>query len=265
MKKRAQKKTKIIKKSVKKSALTLKRIVQIFRSRVVPKLLKKLKIQKINAITPQRAMPTAATNAPSPKGFELPERYGEDNLVLLVRDPWWIYAYWEVTPEHEREVSDLVMCHGSAIQAKVLRIYDVTDKNFSKHHSFFDIEIGFSNNWYVDVGEPDRQWVAEVGFRTRDGRFFALVRSNIVRTPRFGVSDVLDEEWLLPDELYWKIFGLSGGITGQKSSLAVKEILERYLRGLGASENSPNFKPHSKTEKKDARLVLSPQALLEKS
>lgn len=265
MKKRTQKKTKIIKKSVKKPALTLKRIIQKFRSRVVPKSLKKIKIQKISSIASQVVTPVPVDNAPASNGFELPERYGEDKLVLLVRDPWWIYAYWEVTPEHEKEVSDLVMRHGSAIQAKVLRVYDVTDKNFPKHHSFFDIEIGFSNNWYVDVGAPDRQWVAEVGFRTRDGRFFALVRSNVVRTPRFGVSDVLDEEWLLPDELYWKIFGLSGGVTGQKSSLAVKEVLERYLRGLGASENSPNFKPHSKTEKKDARLALSPQALLEKS
>ena len=265
MKKRTQKKTKIIKKKAKKKTLTLKRIVQKFRSRVVPKSLKKIKLQKINPSASPLMAPTPATYASSPKGFELPERYGEDKLVLLVRDPWWVYAYWEVTPEHEREVSDLVMRHGSAIQAKVLRIYDVTDKNFPKHHSFFDIGIDFSNNWYVDVGRPDRQWVAEIGFRARDGRFFALVRSNVVRTPRFGVSDVLDEEWLLPDELYWKIFGLSGGITGQKSSLSVKEILERYLRGLGASENSPNFIPHSKTEKKDARLALSPQSLLEKS
>jgi len=84
----------------------------------------------------------------------------------------------------------------------------------------------------------------EVGVRTREGRFFMLVRSNVVRTPRFGVSDVLDEEWMLPDELYWKLFGMSG-LGRQKSSLDVREILERYLKSVVSSErpSSVGFSP----------------------
>src|SRR2546428_8916486 len=29
---------------------------------------------------------------------DLPRAYGRDRLVLLVRDPWWLFAYWELTP-----------------------------------------------------------------------------------------------------------------------------------------------------------------------
>lgn len=262
MRKSSRKKTRIVRKSSKKQARPIRKILRKVRLRIARKPLKKLKIQQFILPIVKAPEPVAYNPVPAPAGFELPERYGEDKLALLVRDPWWIYAYWETTPEREREVlhqiersACLPARQGSSSQSKVLRVYDVTDKPLPDHHSFFDIEIGFAGNWYVDVGRPDREWVAEIGFRKRDGRFFALVRSNVVRTPRFGVSDVCDEEWLLPDDLYWKVFGLSGGIGGRKSSLDVKEILERYLRGLGASENSPNF---------NARPSFSPEAVLEK-
>jgi len=28
---------------------------------------------------------------------DLPGGYGKDRLVLQVRDPWWLHAYWEIT------------------------------------------------------------------------------------------------------------------------------------------------------------------------
>ena len=27
---------------------------------------------------------------------ELPSQYGVDKMVLMVRDPWWLYTYWEL-------------------------------------------------------------------------------------------------------------------------------------------------------------------------
>ena len=227
--------------------------------------MKNISIKKIIALPLGKAANTDENFYPSFNNFQLPVTYGENNLVLLVRDPWWFYAYWEVTPKREREVLGLIKESGLFVEAKVLRVYDVTDKIWPDTPIFFDIETGFANNWYVDVGKPDRQWVSELGFRTRGGRFFALVRSNMIRTPRFGVSDILDEEWLLPDELYWKIFGLSGGLGMQKSSLDVREVLERYLRGLGASENSSRVNSRLKQEKDDTQLALSSGKVLEKS
>jgi hypothetical protein len=187
-------------------------------------------------------------------GFSLPSQYGEDKAVLMVRDPWWLYAYWEVTPRREGEVAEAIRRAGLTREKSVLRVYDVTGSSVSAAHSFFDIElVNFASNWYIDVGVPDRQWVVEVGIRTREGRFFMLVRSNVVRTPRFGVSDVLDEEWMLPDELYWKLFGMSG-LGRQKSSLDVREMLERYLKSIVSSERpssagfSPGFHAHRTPE-----------------
>lgn len=192
--------------------------------------------------------------------FELPWNYDDNKIVLLVRDPWWLYSYWEVNEHRQRQVWENIAREGCQPDKTVLRVYDVTDVPLSHHHSFFDIEVGCAvGNWYIDVGQPNRQWMAELGIRTQDGRFFAWVRSNVVRTPRFGISDILDEEWMLPDELFWKIFGLSGGFSDRKSSLEVREFLERYLRGIISSEriSSDRVSSHSLIARRKAQEAVS--------
>ena len=91
--------------------------------------------------------------------------------------------------------------------------------------------------WSI-VAVEAHQWVIEVGIRASDGRFFMLVRSNAVRTPAFGFSSVLDEEWLCPDELYWKLLGMAGDWDKTKSSLNLKEIWEKHLRQALSSESA---------------------------
>ncbi len=168
----------------------------------------------------------------------LPEYYGEDKFVLLVRDPWWLFAYWEVTPGREAHVMGEISARGLRRQKTVLRVYDLT----AAPSVFFDIEIQhLNNNWYIDVGQPDREWAAEIGFKTEDGQFFVLVRSNAVRTPSFGISDVLDEEWMMPDEMYFKLLGVIGGFEGVGSSMEIRKMFERRIRQAISSENSPKL------------------------
>ncbi|HTL70340.1 MAG TPA: DUF4912 domain-containing protein, partial [Candidatus Eisenbacteria bacterium] len=101
----------------------------------------------------------APVSLPQP-AFELPAQYGDNKVVLLVRDPWWIYAYWEVTQDRERETIEVMRRQGCDKDKTVLRVYDVTGSSVEKPRSFFDIEIAFlASNWYVDVGIPDRDWV----------------------------------------------------------------------------------------------------------
>ncbi|HTL70557.1 MAG TPA: hypothetical protein VL404_04615, partial [Candidatus Eisenbacteria bacterium] len=104
-------------------------------------------------------------------------------------------------------------------------------------------------------------WVVEIGLRSADGRFFAMARSNVARTPRFGVSDVLDEEWMLPEELYWKLFGLSGGLADRRSSLDVREILEKYLRSIVSSAGMSSFSQSAKMLRNESRMDVSAKIL----
>ncbi|MDD5496245.1 MAG: DUF4912 domain-containing protein [Candidatus Omnitrophica bacterium] len=164
--------------------------------------------------------------------FRFPKGYGDNKIVILVRDPWWIFAYWEIRADKEEETVRRIRSGGDEVLKSILRVYDVTDINFDgkNANSFFDVELsGLAANWYINVGSPDRSWIVEIGIVTKKGSFYALARSNSVKTPRYGMSDSLDAEWMMPEDEYWKMFGLSGGFGIGKGSLEVREMFKKRL------------------------------------
>lgn len=166
------------------------------------------------------------------KEFRFPHGYGDNKIVLLARDPWWVFAYWEIAKDKEDEALRKLESAGEKVQKSVLRVYDITDVNFNGRnaHSFFDIDLkGLATNWYINVNSPDRAWIVDIGIVSDKGNFYLLARSNTVRTPRFGMSDKLDAEWMMPEEEYWKMFGLSGGMGIGKGSLEVREMIKKRL------------------------------------
>ena len=178
-----------------------------------------------------------AQNASKPlnrqrKQFRFPQGYGDNKIVLLVRDPWWLFTYWEVRKDREDEIARKMEKSGEAPQKSILRVYDVTGVNFNGRNarSFFDIDLkGLANNWYINVNMPDSSWVVDIGIISNKGNFYLLARSNVVRTPRFGMSDQLDAEWMAPEDEFWKMFGLSGGMGIGTGSLEVREMFKRRL------------------------------------
>ncbi len=107
-----------------------------------------------------------------------------------------------------------------------VRIYDVTGIQFDGRNAlgYFDQEI-FERigSWYFDVGRPSHAFIADLGLLSPEGRFLTLARSNHIAMPRDGVSDVLDEEWMLVDEEFWRMYGLPSGL----SSPQMQEMLKR--------------------------------------
>jgi len=166
------------------------------------------------------------------KEFRFPPGYGDNRIVILVRDPWWIFAYWEIHKAKEEEIIRKIESSGDSMGKAILRVYDVTDISFNggNAHSFFDIELkGLASNWYINVNAPDRAWVVDIGILSKKGDFYLLARSNVIRTPRFGMSDKLDAEWMIPEDEYWKMFSLSGGFGVGKGSLEVREMIKKRL------------------------------------
>ncbi len=190
------------------------------RSRISPPP-KKKSVKKISRKEKQSAAaPIQASLRISEENnslWQLPQRYNEDKLMLLVRDPWWIFAYWEVTPEKGQAAVKQARRAGESRWQTVLRVYDVSGCDIKNARSYFDIELNFyADNWYVDVGLPDHEWMAELGLRTASGKFIVLLRSNRVHTPLASVSSVIDEQWMLPDEIF-------------------RRIIEMNERGMGSS------------------------------
>jgi hypothetical protein len=129
---------------------------------------------------------------------ELPEAYGRDTLTLLVRDPWWLFAYWEIPEDRlwhawgrlgvSAEESDLI-----------LRLSDVSNILFDGTNAHWSADFSVYNRvgrWHLEANRPGASFLAELGVKTRDGRFLPLLRSNTVLAPRVGESPRLAAQWL---------------------------------------------------------------------
>ena len=206
---------------------------------------------------------------PSDDAFPIPNGYGDHRIVLMVKDPWWLYAYWEIQPHLERQERSQLAPEEIAGLSSALRVYDITGRNFPEQaaHGWFDITLsGLASNWYVHVNAPNRSFVVDIGLLTRRGRFLTLARSNRVTTPRAEPSDVLDEEWMTSDELYWKLFGVTAGIGMGSSQSALQMLRERRMGSPGMFSPglfSPGLFSPTKAAKKrgfwfwvDAELIV---------
>lgn len=167
---------------------------------------------------------------------ELPVRYDEDLIVLQVRDPWWAHAYWDVrSVTFERLKSELGQDFGKA--RWTLRSYDISYINFngSNAHRFFDTPIDVdARNWYLNFGSPGTSWCVDLGLLLPDGKFITVVRSNIIALPLDGPSWVTDEEWMIPDDEFRKLYGLSVGLGPGVSSPVGKLWQERLKKDISS-------------------------------
>jgi hypothetical protein len=132
-------------------------------------------------------------------GSPLPEGYGDNRLVIMSRDPFWFFAYWEITHERAEQIR---VAHGRDSWDRatlVLRVYDLGEsaKTPIDSSSHFDVEVHkFARQWYVQVLVSGHVYVADLGLRWPDGKFVSLFRSNIIRQPVGRVSDRVDSEWM---------------------------------------------------------------------
>jgi hypothetical protein len=215
--KKATTKQATAKKAAKKSAP----IKASRRTWVIPKSVKELQSQEKVADAKYYTGPEA-DHAALHSSDKLPAGYGEDRITLMARDPSLTYAYWEATPE--RLVKERSWFGMEA--ALVVRIYDITGVQFDGRNAvgYFDQDIAEpTGSWYFETGRPGHSFCADLGMRSPEGRFLTLARSNYITMPRDGVSDVIDEEWMLADEEFWQLYGFPDGI----SSPQVQELWRR--------------------------------------
>lgn len=137
----------------------------------------------------------------------LPQFYGEDLLVILPRDPHNLFAYWEVALPTRSALEKTAGADKWPEAVFLLRVYKYARNSTETVEDFFDLKVGRENDsWYITVTEADRFYQAELGWKIPGGPFQPIIRSNLVRTPRDSLSDVIDENWQLPDWKARKLF-----------------------------------------------------------
>jgi len=152
---------------------------------------------------PKAAAARPAQPAEAYEPQELPWQYQVDRIILMPRDPYWMFAYWEITRErYEAALHRLAVPPESA--KAILRVHDVTglldtatgEVRLAEPHSFLRIELApMADRWYIRVDQPEHAYCVEVLLEAPDGRVASLALSNVVATPNDRVSGVTEEEW----------------------------------------------------------------------
>lgn len=216
--------------------------------------------EELHGAAPPPLTPPPGNGRPSPRAtlgapLAMPERYGRDYAALMVRDPYWLHAYWEVTPgsiealRHRlgREWDDhrwvmRVMAFPPGVEPA-----GAEEGNGEDCH---DIDLPYgSSSWYVNVARPDHTYRIAIGVLTRAGVFHALVRSNAVRTPRDSYSPVTDEEWTTLPEAFRRLYesahelGLHGRSSAELGLLLRERLRSDWSSGMLGSMASGMLRP----------------------
>lgn len=173
----------------------------------------------------QAARPAAKPlSAPAPAIQALPARYGKDEIVLLVKDPYWLYAYWELSDAKREELTHRFGPTAWEKSHPLLRVYDLTDHPYDFLRApFFEIAItDMADNWYIHTGQPSRTFCVDLGRWFPEYGFVTITRSNIVTTPADKPSSIIDPLWP-PLEACWQAAERYGKGRGLSSPELVKK------------------------------------------
>ena len=124
--------------------------------------------------------PTPAAARPAPETASLPEGYGTGKLTVIARDPHWLYAYWDLTPQQQRQYNAL-----STDRHLVVRVQPGTIAG----HPSTEIHVHpESRSWFIHVEGAATRYSAELGYYPANRQWVAVAASAPAVTPPDTIS-----------------------------------------------------------------------------
>jgi hypothetical protein len=113
--------------------------------------------------------------------FLFPETYGRNRVRLLVKDPEWLFAHWDVDQKTLTSLRRDVGERAVALARLTLRLAD-------PGHGGANVILlpPGVRGWYLRADRAPRSYRAELGLTLPSGEFRSLATSNVVTTPRVG-------------------------------------------------------------------------------
>ncbi len=148
--------------------------------------------------------------------LELPLRYNETKITVLLRDPSWIFCYWDLEDKKLEEVENT-----PGYKGLIFRIVELDSAEYDKDAvlDYFDIPIkSVDFRRYVNLPSEDTFYCAEVRALV-DDKDYLIVRSNIIETTREYVTaphenDISSSSELIRLSGFSAEFGDAHGVSG---------------------------------------------------
>lgn len=125
------------------------------------------------------------------ENYILSDTYNISSITLIARDPFNIYAYWDIALDSVENIKNKIGPNFNE-QILTLRLYNVTLINFDGTNaiSWFDIDINSNErSKYINLWNDNVSYVAEIGIRSFTGSFLSIARSNTVTTQRHSLAN----------------------------------------------------------------------------
>ena len=114
---------------------------------------------------------------------ELPESYGVDECEVLYKDPFWVFAYWEVT-EGGLAAARAQLGLSADGARLVLRLFTTVPKPEGVDRQLHDVELpSHHGRRYLQAPRPGAHLRVAVGLLSREGYFAPIAHSSLVRVP----------------------------------------------------------------------------------
>ena len=111
---------------------------------------------------------------------ELPAAYGTEKLLLVARDPHWLYAHWDLTQDQQRRYNAL-----SVDRHLVVRVRPGT----IAAHPFTEVHVHpESRSWFIHVERAGIRYGAELGYYAANRQWATVATSASAATPPDTVS-----------------------------------------------------------------------------
>jgi hypothetical protein len=122
----------------------------------------------------------------SQEDMDLPDSYNETRVVLMLRDPSWAFAYWDIQESERSEFR-----RSDEFEGLLLRVYSLEEpgQSIETCRTSFDIPISVvDNRWYINLPEQQSHYRLSLVAAIHGGeRILAL--SNVISVPRGSLSD----------------------------------------------------------------------------
>ena len=185
------------------------------------------------------------------ESIELPEAYGTQRLMLVARDPHWLYAHWDMTLEQLRK-------HNASSRDGhlIVRVFrgQPAGKPILEQHVHPE-----SRNWFLHVGQGGLRYVAQLGCYDRSGTWKTIVTSGATLAPPETLSgDTSVRFETIPIEVpFRKLLELVKGAVAEHMPLVevIQELRESGNAGLPQLALSNEFTPSSWTPEQERALA----------
>jgi hypothetical protein len=115
--------------------------------------------------------------------FVFPASYGVNRIRLLVKDPYWLFAHWDLDPASVEKLREEAGERAAALSRLTLKVIDAANGG----GRVILLPEG-ARSWYIRADSAPRTYRAELGITLPSGEFRGLASSNTVATPPVGAA-----------------------------------------------------------------------------